>query len=125
MFSNKKKLTFIMAVAVAASAPMMALATNGMNSEGFGPKDRGMGGAGVARANETQSIVNNPAAVTAVGNRQDIALGLFSPKDRGFGISGGNAFGLDQAQTSDSNIFPIPFTAIANNWAMVRPGHSP
>jgi len=79
-----------------------------MNSEGFGPKDRGMGGAGVARATETQSIVNNPAAVTAVGNRQDIALGLFSPNDRGYTHSGGNP-AFNQTQTSDDKIFPIPF----------------
>jgi len=120
MISNNKKIVFAIAVAVGASVPMLALATNGMNSEGYGPKDRGMGGAGVARATETQSIVNNPAAVTAVGNRQDIALGLFSPNDRGFTITGNNLDPdgpggfppgpyLDQSQTSDSNIFPIPF----------------
>jgi len=113
MIFNNKKLVFAIAIAVGASVPMLALATNGMNSEGFGPKDRGMGGAGVARATETQSIVNNPAAVTAVGNRQDIALGIFSPNDRGFTISGGNAFGLDQSQTSDKNLFPIPFYGYA------------
>jgi len=117
MISNKKKFTFVMAIAVAASTPMLALATNGMNSEGFGPKDRGMGGAGVARATETQSIVNNPAAVTAVGNRQDIALGIFSPNDRGFTITG-NVAGpppatFNQSQTSDRNIFPIPFYGYA------------
>ena len=101
MFS-KKKLTFVMAIAVAASAPMMALAGNGMNPEGTGTKNRGMGGAGVAMANETQSIINNPAAVTAVGDRQDIALGLFSPNDRSYTING-------VGQTSDDKIFPIPF----------------
>ena len=108
MNGNKKILFTKMAIALVASAPMLALATNGMNSEGFGPKDRGMGGAGVARATETQSIVNNPAAVTAVGNRQDIALGIFSPNDRGFTITG-NVVGFNQSQTSDSNVFPIPF----------------
>jgi len=109
MISNNKKFTFAVAIAVAASAPMMALATNGMNSEGFGPKDRGMGGAGVAMATETQSIVNNPAAVTAVGNRQDIAFGLFSPNDRGFDLSGTGGGFLDQTQTSKKNMFPIPY----------------
>lgn len=108
MIQIKKHLVFKTAVAVVASLPMMAMATNGMNSEGFGPKDRGMGGAGVARATETQSIVNNPAAVTAVGNRQDIAFGLFSPNDRGFELSG-NGGGLNQSQTSKKNLFPIPY----------------
>lgn len=120
MIKFKKNLAFKTAVAVVASMPMMAMATNGMNSEGFGPKDRGMGGAGVARATETQSIVNNPAAVTAVGNRQDIALGLFSPNDRGFSITGNNLDPdgpgpfpagpfLDQSQTSKNNLFAIPY----------------
>jgi len=109
MIGKKRILIFKMAIVLAASAPILALATNGMNSEGFGPKDRGMGGAGVARATETQSIVNNPAAVTAVGNRQDIALGLFSPNDRGFTITGNAGGAFDQSQTSDDKIFPIPF----------------
>ena len=106
MIGYKKKL-FKMAIAVIASAPILALATNGMNPEGTGPKNRGMGGAGVAMATETQSIIINPAAVTGVGNRQDIAFGLFSP-DRGFTLSG-NGAGLDQSQTSDSDLFAIPF----------------
>ncbi|MCP4187575.1 MAG: hypothetical protein GY763_08245 [Gammaproteobacteria bacterium] len=88
--------------------PMLAHATNGMNSEGSGPKGRGMGGAGVAMANEAQSIINNPAAVTALGNRRDMAMGLFSPNHRGFEITG-NASIFNQAQTSDTNLFPIPF----------------
>ncbi len=107
MISNKKILIKV-AIAVIASAPMLALATNGMNPEGSGAKSRAMGGAGVAIADETQSIINNPATVTAVGNRQDIAIGLFSPKERGFTLSG-NGVGFDQSQISDSNLFAIPF----------------
>jgi long-chain fatty acid transport protein len=120
MIKSKKNLALKSAVAMLASLPMLAMATNGMNSEGFGPKDRGMGGAGVARATETQSIVNNPAAVTAVGNRQDIALGLFSPNSRGFTVTGNNLDPdgpgaapagpyFDQTQTSKKNLFPIPY----------------
>ncbi len=80
-----------------------------------------MGGAGVARATETQSITNNPASVVAMPSRMDIALGLFSPNTRGFEIKD-NAFDpdgpgtffsagpfFDQEQTSDKDIFPIPF----------------
>jgi len=107
MISNNKELVFAIALAVAASTPMLALATNGMNPEGTGPKNRGMGGAGVAMATETQSIVGNPAAVTEVGNRQDIAIGLFSPNDRGYTYTGGVPY--TSPQTSDDKIFPIPF----------------
>ncbi|MCP4486495.1 MAG: hypothetical protein GY820_04130 [Gammaproteobacteria bacterium] len=110
MISHKTKLAFTIAIAVGA-CPMLAHATNGMNSEGSGPKSRGMGGAGVAIANEAQSIINNPAAVTALGNRRDMAMGLFSPNERGYEVSGNPAFGgaLNRGQTSDKNYFPIPF----------------
>ena len=119
MIGIKRIHFYKMAIALVASAPMLVLATNGMNPEGSGAKSRGMGGAGVAMANETQSIVNNPAAVTAVGNRQDIAFGLFFP-NRSFTITGNNfdpdgpgpippgPF-FDQSQTSDSDLFAIPF----------------
>ncbi|MCP4238687.1 MAG: long-chain fatty acid transporter, partial [Aestuariibacter sp.] len=105
--NHKTKLAFTIALAIGA-CPVLTHATNGMNSEGTGPKSRGMGGAGVAMANEAQSIINNPAAVTALGNRRDMALGLFSPDERGFEITGNGAI-FNQAQTSEKKIFPIPF----------------
>jgi long-chain fatty acid transport protein len=107
MIGKKRILIFKMAIVLAASAPMLALATNGMNPEGSGAKSRGMGGAGVAMATETQSIINNPATVNRVGNRQDIALGLFSPNDRGYTYTGPAPY--TSPQTSDDKIFPIPF----------------
>ena len=121
MITIKRGVT-VAALALGVAQAMPALATNGTNSEGFGPKDRGMGGAGVARATETQSIVNNPAAVVALPARMDIALGLFSPNNRGFELEGNNLDpdgptgpapvfpgAFDQSQTSDKDIFPIPF----------------
>jgi len=102
--------------------PFSAYATNGMNPEGTGVKNRGMGGAGVALADETASITNNPAAVVAVGDRWDVAVGLFSPKPRSYSLSG-NSFPLpptyttfgsfDGSQESDSNYFVIPFFGMA------------
>jgi len=114
---GNKVILFKIVIAVIASAPILALATNGMNPEGTGPKNRGMGGAGVAMATETQSIIINPAAVTGVGNRQDIAFGLFNP-NRSFTITGNNFDPpgapppgpyFDQSQDSDSTLFAIPF----------------
>lgn len=118
---NIKRGVTVAALALGVAQSMPALATNGTNSDGFGPKDRGMGGAGVARATETQSIINNPAAVVDLPARMDIALQLFSPNNRKFEITGNNfdpaSVGgpgpagpyFDQSQTSDKDIFPIPF----------------
>lgn len=102
--------------------PLTVYATNGMNPEGTGVKNRGMGGAGVAIANETASITNNPAAVVGVGDRWDVSVGVFSPKPRSYTLTG-NSFPLpptytsfgsfDASQESDSNYFVIPFFGIA------------
>lgn len=113
--------------------PMAAMATNGMNPEGTGVKNRGMGGAGIAIANESASITNNPGAVVAVGDRWDIALGIFSPNPRtytltnnniGFGTGAGNV-NFEGSQESDKGIFAIPFFGVTfpiddkSAWALV------
>lgn len=111
---NKSKLVRIAVLAGLGVLPFSVYATNGMNPEGMGVKNRGMGGAGVALAEETAAIVINPAAVVDVGDRLDVALGIFSPKPRSYTLSGNtNAMGsgqsLDASQESDSNYFAIPF----------------
>ncbi|MBI3562195.1 MAG: outer membrane protein transport protein [Gammaproteobacteria bacterium] len=104
--------TQIAVLVSAACLPLAALATNGMNPEGTGTKNRGMAGAGVAMAEETAAIVINPAAVVDVGSRMDVALGLFSPKPRSYTLSG-NAAGLSTTQESGDNLFPIPYFGMA------------
>jgi long-chain fatty acid transport protein len=115
---NKMKKSNLIRIAVLAGLgvlPLSAFATNGMNPEGTGVKNRGMGGAGIAMAEETAAIVINPAAVVNVGDRLDVALGVFSPKPRSYDLSGNtNAGGVPGAtlnanQESDSNYFLIPF----------------
>lgn len=58
-----------------------ALATNGMNLEGYGPIAAGMGGASMAYDNGNAAVMNNPATLglMAQGNRLDIALGMLGP----------------------------------------------
>ena len=113
------KLIRIAVLAGLGALPLSVYATNGMNPEGTGVKNRGMGGAGIALAEETAAIVINPAAVVDVGERWDVALGLFSPKPRSYSLTGNtNAGGapgatLDANQESDSNLFPIPFFGMA------------
>lgn len=117
---NKSNLIKIAVLAGLGILPLTAHATNGMNPEGTGTKNRGMGGAGVAMAEETAAIVINPAAVVAVGHRMDVALGVFSPKPRGYTLTGNtNAGGapgatLDANQESDSNYFAIPYFGMAS-----------
>lgn len=59
-----------------------ALATNGMNLEGYGPIALGMGGASLATDNGTAAVMNNPATLGFVPQgtaRLDVALGFLGP----------------------------------------------
>lgn len=116
--SKFRKSLISLAAAGSLVLPLTAMATNGMHAEGTGTKNRGMGGAGIAMANETASISNNPAAVVDVGNRWDVALGVFMPKPRKYSLSGQPADinpmvpgdnNFNGSQESDSNSFLIPF----------------
>jgi long-chain fatty acid transport protein len=116
-----KKSTFVkISVLTALGAlPLSAYATNGMNPEGTGVTDRGMGGAGAAMAEATSNIVINPGAVVSVGRRMDVNLGVFSPKPRSYTLTGntnvmGSGQSLDASQESDSNYFLIPYFGMAS-----------
>lgn len=77
---NKKRL-LALAIAAAVAAPTTALATNGMNLEGYGPIATGMGGASMAYDNGTAAMMNNPATLGLMddGSRLDVAVGILSP----------------------------------------------
>lgn len=74
------KLTATLA-AVGLAVPGLALATNGMLMEGYGPIAAGMGGAAMAYDNGTAAMANNPATLglMAEGNRADVMLGFVGP----------------------------------------------
>ena len=59
----------------------LTYATNGMNMEGYGPIALGMGGASMAYDNGTAAVMNNPATIGLMKdrNRVDLALGFMSP----------------------------------------------
>lgn len=70
------------AVTAALLAPMSAMATNGMNLEGYGPIALGMGGASYAYDNGTAAMMNNPATLGLMASgtsRLDVALGFLGP----------------------------------------------
>lgn len=61
--------------------PGIALATNGMNMEGYGPVALGMGGASMAYDNGSAAMMNNPATLGLMddAHRLDLALGFLGP----------------------------------------------
>ncbi|MCB1983128.1 MAG: outer membrane protein transport protein [Rhodoferax sp.] len=72
------------AVAAALFAALPALATNGMNMEGYGPISTGMGGASQAMDHGAAAMAQNPATLALMGDgaRLDVALGLLGPDVR-------------------------------------------
>lgn len=74
----KKTLRTAAALAlVLAAAP--ALATNGMRMIGFSPVQNGMGGVGVGATLDGGAVLTNPAGITELGPRLDVAVTVFKP----------------------------------------------
>ena len=72
---------FVLAAAALSLSPV-AMATNGMLLEGYGPIAAGMGGASMAHDNGMAAAVNNPATL-ALGDgrsRIDLAVGALGPR---------------------------------------------
>lgn len=64
--------------ALALAAP--AHATDGYYAHGYGARSKGMGGAGLAYPQDSLALATNPAAATALGDRWDVGVDVFSPK---------------------------------------------
>jgi long-chain fatty acid transport protein len=62
------------------SAMLPAHATNGYFSHGYGIKAKGMGGAGLAVAQDAFAGANNPAQAMFAGDRMEGGIDLFMPK---------------------------------------------
>ena len=77
MSSTIKRSLLSMAFTLTLAAPMMA--TDGYFQTGFGVKQQGQGGAGVALPQDSLAAATNPAGMVFVGNRFDIGLTLFRP----------------------------------------------
>ncbi len=73
-----KKQTLVLSLLLSTAAPS-AFATNGYFSHGLGVKNKGMAGAGTAMPSESMAATSNPASAVIVGDRFDVAVGLFSP----------------------------------------------
>ncbi len=81
-----------------------ALATDGMNLEGYGPIAQSMGGASYAYDNGNAAVINNPATLGLAQrhtNRIDLAVGLLGP-DITASVPGG------PSATSDKKAYFMP-----------------
>lgn len=75
------KQTNIALLCAIAGVPLSALATNGMDLEGYGPVATAMGGASFAYENGAGAMMNNPATLGLMGQGSGIgiALGFLGP----------------------------------------------
>jgi len=76
MLSKVKWMILILVAAVFVPA---AYATDGYLASGYGVKQTGMGGVGVALPGDSLAAATNPAGMVEVGNRFDMGLSLFHP----------------------------------------------
>lgn len=96
-----------LSLAAALAMPLLASATNGYFSHGYGAKALGIAGVGIALPQDGLAAASNPAGTAAVGNRYDVGLTIFSPR-RDADIVG-NAFGADASYSgNDTETFLIP-----------------
>jgi len=72
-------------------AAPIAHATNGYFMHGYGSKEKGLAGAGVAyNHNDAMAAATNPAAMAFVDQRIDIGLQIFSPSPRSYTVTDPN-----------------------------------
>ena len=100
-------------------------ATNGYFSHGYGTHYKSMAGAGVGLSLNSLAPATNPASITSLGQRVDVAASLFSP-NRDYTVTGNpsgfpGTFGLAPGEVeSGSKSFIIPSVGV--NFAL--PGNS-
>lgn len=100
--ANKKIL--VTALVAGLTLPSVATATNGYFLIGFGTKARGMGGAGVAYAQDGLAAGYNPAGMIDVSDRFDIDGDIFLPERSVYH----NSATLPADVKSYGDIFPVP-----------------
>jgi long-chain fatty acid transport protein len=103
-----------MAVSAALVAPA-AHATNGYFKIGYGTKNRGMAGAGIAFSQDSLAPATNPSGVALVGNRMEGGIELFNP-NRHARLNAEGMFGMDTGKVdSGATLFAIPHAGFSFN----------
>lgn len=92
-------------LAAGLALPLLAHATDGYFSHGYGMKNKGMAGAATAATHDAFGGANNPASMAWVGERMDLGIDWFRPR-RDAQRTG--SVGLDFSVDSDSRNFVIP-----------------
>jgi long-chain fatty acid transport protein len=94
-------------------------ATDGYFSHGIGTHYKAMGGAGMSIARSSFIVAMNPAGISFLDTRYDLALALFSP-NRQYTVTGNpspGGFGLyPGTNKSDKNVFFVP--SLGANWKL-------
>ncbi len=115
----------------ACCTPLVANATNGYFADGYGTKNKGLAGGGVALPQDAMIAATNPAGMVFVGERMDLGVAVFSPAPRSYSATAGLVppnstncglagcpftFGAGSAQAidSDNDYFLVPH--FAYNW---------
>ncbi|MFZ0467995.1 MAG: hypothetical protein WAL92_03665, partial [Thiogranum sp.] len=121
------KRTLTSAAVAALVVSPLANATNGYFKIGAGSKNRGLGGAGIAYAQDSMAPAINPASLSTVGDRVDAGIELFKPKRKGAvdatgmfipDLGGaGPRQGTDAEAKSHSSAFFLPHFGIAKAWS--------
>jgi long-chain fatty acid transport protein len=126
MYFRIRKSLLAVAVSGLLAAPV-AHATNGYFMHGYGSKEKGMAGAGVAyNHNDAMAAATNPAAMAFVDQRVDVGLQIFSPSPRKYTSTGPASNFLDpgtgqftfsigdgsQSIESENDFFLIPHGAV-------------
>jgi long-chain fatty acid transport protein len=92
-----RKIAGLFAAALLAAASP-AFATNGMRMIGFGPVQNSMGGAGVAAPLDAATVISNPAGLSALQRRADLAGTFFNPSVKYASDAGsGNSVSSDRS----------------------------
>jgi long-chain fatty acid transport protein len=100
-------------LALMATVPIAAQATDGYFANGYGMKSNGMGGAAVAVAMEPFGGAVNPGAMSFLDNQWQFGVAWFSP-DRSASRTGSGQAGIDGSVDSGSKNFFIPEFGV--NW---------
>ena len=105
---------------IAVTVSFNAAATNGYFAHGYGTKNKGLAGGGVALPQDSMIAATNPAGMVWVGKRWDLGAALFSPSDRSYTATtpGGSpaANGNGSTVTSENDFFIIPH--FGRNWML-------
>jgi long-chain fatty acid transport protein len=87
IMSNRSVRALLALVSLSGLVAVPAYATNGYFSHGYGNRQKGMAGVGIALAQDALAPATNPAGLVDVGNRYDVGIDWFAPR-RGGKISG-------------------------------------